>query len=298
MRAIIFFTATYLVLCACLVAQTKSQPSNYDLAYAEWERASSVVAFRKLQDAWRGASQFERDHAAYYYARAAVTTAAQAPPEDAYLLLREVGMVASEHPIVISRGKSARRFQDVATVHAQVWAASKADPLAKVPVGYEMTAARNGFVAIQESAEVEPTMALGADAALASNEGLGLLLSFDSAGSILEELPVAIADGTGSIHSRLKAILVHEPAGPSGPSRFVRQEPETFFAAQTDTAPTAKSTSLVSSPSPKNGTKEPPAKPMPTTTSGEPTSSTPWSIIVVLIMAAIGLLWLVLRNRK
>jgi hypothetical protein len=40
------------------------------------------------------------------------------------------------------------------------------------------------------------------------------------------------------------------------------------------------------------GTKQaPPA-------SEEPTSSTPWSIIVVLIFAAIGLLWLLLKNRK
>jgi hypothetical protein len=298
MRAIIFFTVTYLVLCACLVAQTKSQPSDYDIAYAEWERASSVVAFRKLQDAWRGASQFERDHAAYYYALAAVTTAAQAPPEDAYLLLREVGMVASEHPILISRGKSARRFQDVASVHAQVWAASKADPLEKVPVGYEMTAARDGFVAIQESAEVEPTMALGAEAALASNEGLGLLLSFDSAGSILEKLPVAIADGTGSIRSRLKAILVHEPAGPSGPSRFVRQEPETFFAAQADTTSTAKSASPVSLPTPKTVSQDNPANPKSATPSEEPAASTPWSVVAVLIIAATSLLWLLLKKRK
>lgn len=33
-------------------------------------------------------------------------------------------------------------------------------------------------------------------------------------------------------------------------------------------------------------------------TSGEPTSSTPWSVIVILIMAAIGLLWLVLKRRS
>ncbi|MCB1212627.1 MAG: hypothetical protein KDK97_25100, partial [Verrucomicrobiales bacterium] len=32
--------------------------------------------------------------------------------------------------------------------------------------------------------------------------------------------------------------------------------------------------------------------------SEEPTSSTPWSIIVVLIVAAIGLLWLLLKRRS
>ncbi len=41
----------------------------------------------------------------------------------------------------------------------------------------------------------------------------------------------------------------------------------------------------------------PEAKPAPTP-SEEPTSSTPWSIIVVLIMAATGLLWLLLNGRK
>ncbi len=35
-----------------------------------------------------------------------------------------------------------------------------------------------------------------------------------------------------------------------------------------------------------------------TTPSEDPTSSTPWSIIVVLIVAAIGLLWLVLKRRS
>jgi hypothetical protein len=40
------------------------------------------------------------------------------------------------------------------------------------------------------------------------------------------------------------------------------------------------------------------SKPTATQTSEELTSSTPWSIIVVLIVAAIGLLWLLLKGRK
>ena len=39
-------------------------------------------------------------------------------------------------------------------------------------------------------------------------------------------------------------------------------------------------------------------KPQATTSSKEPTSSTPWSIIVVLIVAAVGLLWLLLKRRS
>lgn len=40
------------------------------------------------------------------------------------------------------------------------------------------------------------------------------------------------------------------------------------------------------------------AKPSVTPPSEEPASSTPWSIIVVLIVAACGLLWLLLKQRK
>lgn len=48
-------------------------------------------------------------------------------------------------------------------------------------------------------------------------------------------------------------------------------------------------------PAPK---KAPTTAPAPTTPGEEPTSSTPWSIIVVLIVAATGLLWLLLKKRK
>jgi len=44
--------------------------------------------------------------------------------------------------------------------------------------------------------------------------------------------------------------------------------------------------------------KAPEAKPTTATPSDKPTSSTPWSIIVVLIVAAGGLLWLLLKRRS
>ena len=44
--------------------------------------------------------------------------------------------------------------------------------------------------------------------------------------------------------------------------------------------------------------KTPEAKPTASTPSKEPASSTPWSIIVVLSVAAIGLLWLLLKKSK
>lgn len=43
--------------------------------------------------------------------------------------------------------------------------------------------------------------------------------------------------------------------------------------------------------------KEPEAK-LTSTQSDEPTSSTPWSVVTVLIVAAFGLLWLLLKGRK
>lgn len=60
-----------------------------------------------------------------------------------------------------------------------------------------------------------------------------------------------------------------------------------------ETSPPPSSPNLQPSP-PK---KAPEAKPTPTP-SEDPASSTPWSIIVVLIVAALGLLWLLLKRRS
>jgi hypothetical protein len=103
----------------CIAAFAQESPSAYGAAYAAWEarptdRASaseSVAAFDKLRVAWSNASTFERDHAAYYFALAAVTTAANAPSEEAGRLLGVAAKVAAEYPIVLSRGKSPKRFE-------------------------------------------------------------------------------------------------------------------------------------------------------------------------------------------
>jgi hypothetical protein len=52
--------------------------------------------------------------------------------------------------------------------------------------------------------------------------------------------------------------------------------------------------SKVQPPAPKKTPEAKPASPA----SEEPTSSTPWSIIIVLIVAATGLLWLLVKKRK
>jgi hypothetical protein len=65
-------------------------------------------------------------------------------------------------------------------------------------------------------------------------------------------------------------------------------------AATTTQATPSPPPPMVQPPAPK---KSPEAKPAPTS-SEQSTSKTPWSIIVVLIVAAIGLLWLLVKKRK
>jgi hypothetical protein len=65
-------------------------------------------------------------------------------------------------------------------------------------------------------------------------------------------------------------------------------------SATQQTEPNEKPSVIVQPPAPRT----PEAKPTVPTPSEEPTSSTPWSIIIVLIVAAIGLLWLLVKKRK
>jgi hypothetical protein len=63
--------------------------------------------------------------------------------------------------------------------------------------------------------------------------------------------------------------------------------------APTETTPTPKPPPMVQPPAAK---KAPEAKPV--VASEAPTSSTPWSVVAVLIVAATGLLWLLVEKRK
>jgi hypothetical protein len=67
----------------------------------------------------------------------------------------------------------------------------------------------------------------------------------------------------------------------------------TAEAASIETTPTPKPSPVVQPPAPKKAPDVAPIAP-----SEESTSSTPWSIIVVLIAAATGLLWLLVKKRK
>ncbi|MCF7787468.1 MAG: hypothetical protein K9N47_15165 [Prosthecobacter sp.] len=77
--------------------------------------------------------------------------------------------------------------------------------------------------------------------------------------------------------------------GPTATGEKVRE-----VANHLEVAPPLKSPTIVST-LPQNTLE---AKLTLPTLSEEPTSSTPWSIIVVLIVAATGLLWLLLKKRK
>ncbi len=85
--------------------------------------------------------------------------------------------------------------------------------------------------------------------------------------------------GPGAVGTGLEPTKTNTTAPPSS---------SLDFSKSTD------STSPINEPAPK---KTPEAKPA-STPSDEPASSTPWSIIAVLIVAAAGLLWLLLKRRS
>jgi hypothetical protein len=70
---------------------------------------------------------------------------------------------------------------------------------------------------------------------------------------------------------------------------------EASETATNQSALKANFTHLGEPPVPK---KEPEAEATTPTPSEEPTSSTPWSIIAALIVAATGLMWLLVKKRK
>jgi len=75
----------------------------------------------------------------------------------------------------------------------------------------------------------------------------------------------------------------------------IKAEVERFVTQSDSAQPEAAVKPLLSVDAAK---ETPEAKPTPTTLSEEPTSSTTWGIIVVLIVAATGLLWSLLKGRK
>lgn len=112
------------------------------------------------------------------------------------------------------------------------------------------------------------------------------------AGSVAELL---VRRGTPDDVERLRSLIKTRPyltATIEGQLRHAA-----VFQAAKDAASDAKKTITPSLelPAPKKATA---ATPTALTPSEEPTSSTPWSVIVILIVAATGLLWLLVKKRK
>jgi hypothetical protein len=310
-----FPLSPYIVAFAFMPMQGFCVYNDYSDAYSKWELAahadnpsSSFVSkhFTELQRTWLSAPEQQRVLKAGTYADAAVKTAEllsnNGKIEESATLLAEAGGIAKSYNFDLGRGRSPTHFYQVASVQARVITETKRDPLIGMPLGYELESEADGYFAIQQSPGSERTISSASPfpiEVLAANESAGTILCIDNRGSIVEALPVVIAEGSGSLRSRLTAVLRHEPAGPSGPGRFVKQEPEVFFAEQRSI--TATPTLAPPSPRPQPPTqqvKTPESKPQYAPPSGEPASSTPWSIIVVLIIAATGLLWLLAKKRK
>ncbi len=84
---------------------------------------------------------------------------------------------------------------------------------------------------------------------------------------------------------------------PSYKSPLADAVPKLADAEPSTSAASSPAKPLPPSVKPSPVPKVPEAKPAPTP-GEEPTSSTPWSVVAVLIIAVIGLLWLVLKKRK
>lgn len=284
----------------CVKAKAQETPSAYQSAYAKWETLSygqgsitqSIDAFDNLQSEWKRASPSERSHAAYHFALAAVNTAANAPIENANRILDVAAKVATEYPIVLSRGKSAKQFQRVASVHARAWGASKTDPFQGVSMGYEMSPHGSRFIALQEAPDLDQTVAVDANEILNDNEKLGILLDLDSSGSIVESVLVTLGEGSGSLRSRLKAILKHEPSGKEGPNRYSKHAVETFFAPQMNSNQTTQPPKQTREEYPQAQKTQSETTPTSAKLGAEIPSLTAWILKVVLVVAAICLLLL------
>jgi hypothetical protein len=313
-----------LLVCVNLaVAQDQTEP-NGEVDLKEWNAArlnwyrvsedrtsnSSDVrsAYEFVQSSWDKLPLYWKKDTSPAGAPARVSAAVEASelfadagaPEEAIMALQEGARLSQELRVPFSQGRTDNTFRNRASVHGRLFAQTGKDPLQGSEIGYELWKHGNGYVALQEGGVWEQAASLFGDdpSLLLASEGEGKMALLDSNGRIVQELSVAIAKGSGPPKSRLTAILKHESAQPESAGRFLRQNPETFFAAQADTTSTAKSASPVSLPSPKTGSQDTPANPKSATPSEEPTSSTPWSIIVVLIVAVLGLLWLVLKRRS
>lgn len=188
-----------------------------------------------------------------------------------------------------------RFFRDLAELQAQLTSETGSDPLAG-RVGYSFGKDGDGFTAAR--LELGDDIAgitvpeIGADEALAlvhrlSRQG-GKFVATASRWLVVPKgpLPDVLKQATREV--------AFDSSGKMTVQRLQKQG-ESSPKANPSAANSTQAPSLVQPTAPK---KAPPTAPASSTPSEEPASSRSWSLIVVLIVAALGLLWLLVKLRK
>lgn len=187
-------------------------------------------------------------------------------------------------------------FEGLITLQAQLTAETGSDPLAN-KVGYSFEKEGDDFTAAR--------LELGDDAAgisvpeMTSEEALALVHRVSrQGGRFVASAPKWFVVPKGRLPDVLK-LAKREVTFDSTGKMTVHA-----LQAGSGTAPTATNSDnataapqvppMVQPATPKKATEAKPAS----TPSEEPASSTPWSVIALLIVAAIGLLWLLVKKRK
>jgi hypothetical protein len=186
-------------------------------------------------------------------------------------------------------------FRDLAELQAQVTSETGSDPLAG-RVGYSFEKDGEGFTAAR--------LELGDDIAgitvpeIGADEALALVHRLNrQGGKFVAAAPRWLVVPKGPLPDVLNQATREVAFDSSGKMTVHRlqKQGESSPKANPSAANNTQAPSIVQPTAPK---KAPSTAPAPPTPSEEAYSSTPWSIIVVLIVAAIGLLWLLLRGRK
>lgn len=306
-----------------LVAQDTAEP-NGEVDLVAWNAAKSnwhvesgnqalrlgeiKSAYQAIQTAWNELPAFWKKDTSPAMSQFRIGAAVEASalfvgagaPEEAIRALQEAAKLSQELRVPFSQGRTDNTFRNRASIHARLFAQTGEDPLQGSEIGYELWKQGKNYAALQEGGVWDQAAPLFGDdpSLLLASEGEGKMAVLDSNGRVIQELSVAIAKGSGPPKSRLTAILKHESAQPESAGRFLRQDPEIFFAS------TVSSPMAPTMVPPSSNTSQATRQEKVSSTTLAPTpqekaaSSTPWSIIVVLIVAALGLLWLLLKRRS
>lgn len=317
-----------LLLCLFVLGSAMAQPAavhDFQSKYAEWEKnayadipsAKQIIeSFSTLKTAWAMAPEQLRRAKADVYTSAALRTAEFSLDGGSNIvpaeLLQEAGRIAETYSLELGRGRSFTAFERTVSTQARVVAKINWDPLEGAPLGYEFGELSNGYYAIQKSLESERETSSASQYPIENlrpDESAGTLLRMDSNGMVLDKMPVVIVDGSGSLKSRVKAILRYEPAGPDGPGRFARHDPESYLTTpdSSDSSSTMEQRTVPASNRVEETTHQPKTSPMPAmaqtesfpVVQTEPSKTTPWPWIVVpilLLAVAGGVLFKCLRK--